>query len=159
MVARLFAQNGHPRWRGRHGTPHRHFRGTTAMKTVLFQQLHVFLAVARLQSFRGAARELGVSTAAVSQSVRHLEEQLRVVLLNRTSRSVALTDAGRRLVEEAGPGLAQAAAPLHRASAQPGEAVGRLKLSVPRAAVPLLIAPPAPALPARYPPPGGEGGV
>lgn len=40
------------------------------MKTVLFQQLHVFLAVARLQSFRGAARELGVSTAAVSQSVR-----------------------------------------------------------------------------------------
>ena len=121
------------------------------MKTVLFQQLHVFLAVARLQSFRGAARELGVSTAAVSQSVRHLEEQLRVVLLNRTSRSVALTDAGRRLVEEAGPGLAQAAAALHGASAQPGEAVGRLKLSVPRAAVPLLIAPVLPAFRARYP--------
>jgi DNA-binding transcriptional LysR family regulator len=74
-----------------------------------------------------------------------------VVLLNRTSRSVALTDAGRRLVEEAGPGLAQAAAALHGASAQPGEAVGRLKLSVPRAAVPLLITPVLPAFRARYP--------
>uniref|UniRef100_UPI001147938A LysR family transcriptional regulator n=1 Tax=Myxococcus sp. AB036A TaxID=2562793 RepID=UPI001147938A len=116
------------------------------MKTALFQQLHVFLAVARLQSFRGAARELGVSTAAVSQSVRHLEEHLHVVLLNRTSRSVALTDAGRRLVEEAGPGLAQAGL-LHGASAQPGEAVGRLKLSVPRAAVPLLITPVLPTCP------------
>ncbi|RYZ41154.1 MAG: LysR family transcriptional regulator [Myxococcaceae bacterium] len=121
------------------------------MKTVLFQQLHVFLVVARLQSFRGAARELGVSTAAVSQSVRQLEEQMRVVLLNRTSRSVALTDAGRRLVEEAGPGLAQAAAALQGASAQPGEVAGRLRLSVPRAAVPLLIAPVLSAFRARYP--------
>ena len=121
------------------------------MKTVLFQQLHVFLAVARLQSFRGAARELGVSTAAVSQSVRQLEKQLRVVLLNRTTRSVALTDAGRRLVEEAGPGLAQAAAALHGISAEPGEAVGRLKLSVPRAAVPFLITPVLPAFRTRYP--------
>ncbi|NOK08163.1 LysR family transcriptional regulator [Corallococcus exercitus] len=121
------------------------------MKTALFQQLHVFLAVARLQSFRGAARELGVSTAAVSQSVRQLEEQLSVVLLHRTSRSVSLTDAGRRLVEEAGPGLAQAAAALHGASAQPGEVVGRLKLSVPRAAVPLLITPVLPSFQARYP--------
>ncbi|RKH23247.1 LysR family transcriptional regulator [Corallococcus praedator] len=121
------------------------------MKTVLFHQLHVFLAVARLQSFRGAARELGVSTAAVSQSVRQLEEQLSVVLLNRTSRSVALTDVGRRLVEEAGPGLAQAAAALQGTSAQPGEVVGRLRLSVPRAAVPLLIAPVLPAFRARYP--------
>ncbi|WP_375758227.1 LysR family transcriptional regulator [Corallococcus exercitus] len=121
------------------------------MKTAPFQQLHVFLAVARLQSFRGAARELGVSTAAVSQSVRQLEEQLSVVLLQRTTRSVALTDAGRRLVEEAGPGLAQAAAALQGALAQPGEVVGRLKLSVPRAAVPLLITPVLPSFQARHP--------
>ena len=121
------------------------------MKTVLFQQLHVFLAVARLQSFRGAARELGVSSAAVSQSVQQLEKQLRVVLLNRTTRSVALTDAGRRLVEEAGPSLAQAAAALDGVSAEPGEAVGRLKLSVPRAAVPFLITPVLPAFRTRYP--------
>lgn len=121
------------------------------MKTVLFQQLHVFLAVARLQRFRGAARELGVSTAAVSQSVRQLEKDLRVVLLNRTTRSVALTDAGRRLVENAGPGLAQAAAALHGVSTEPGEAVGRLRLSVPSAAVPYLITPVLPTFRTRHP--------
>jgi DNA-binding transcriptional LysR family regulator len=121
------------------------------MKTVLLPQLHVFLAVARLKSFRGAARELGVSTAAVSKSVRQLEEQLRVVLLTRTTRSVALTEAGRRLVEDAGPGLGQALAALQGVSAQPGEAVGRLRLSVPRTAVPFLITPVLPTFGARHP--------
>lgn len=121
------------------------------MKTALLPQLHVFLAVARLRSFSGAARELGVSTAAVSQSVRQLEEQLRVVLLTRTTRSVSLTEAGRRLVESAGPGLGQALAALNEVSAQPGEAVGRLKLSVPRAAVPFLIAPVLPGFRERHP--------
>ncbi|WNG43731.1 LysR family transcriptional regulator [Archangium minus] len=121
------------------------------MKTILLPQLHVFLAVARLKSFRGAARELGVSTAAVSKSVRQLEEQLRVVLLTRTTRSVALTEAGRRLVEDAGPGLGQAIAALQGVSAQPGEAVGRLRLSVPRTAVPFLITPVLPTFRARHP--------
>src|SRR5947209_18002415 len=101
------------------------------MHTALFPQLQAFLVVARLRSFSGAARELGVTRSAVSQAVRQLEEQLRVVLLARTTRSVSLTDAGRRLLEEAGPALGQAAAALNNASAQPGEAVGRLRLSVP----------------------------
>jgi DNA-binding transcriptional LysR family regulator len=121
------------------------------MKTTPLSQLQVFLAVARLRSFSGAARELGVSTPAVSQAVRHLEEQLRVVLLTRTTRSVALTDAGRRLVEEAGPGMAQALAALTRASARPGEAVGRLRLSAPAMAVPFVIAPVLPTFRARHP--------
>lgn len=68
-------------------------------------QLRVFLAVARHRSFSGAARELGVSPSAVSQAVKQLEEQLRGVLLTRTTRSVSPTDAGRRLVESAGPAL------------------------------------------------------
>jgi len=121
------------------------------MKTALLPQLQVFLVVARLRSFSGAARELGVSTTAVSQSVRHLEEQLSVVLLTRTTRSVSLTDAGRRLVEGAGPGLGQALAALSAVSAQPGEAVGRLRLSVPRMAVPFLITPVLPTFRARHP--------
>jgi len=99
------------------------------MKTTPLAQLQVFLAVARMRSFSGAARESGVSRAAVSQAVRQLEEQLRVVLLNRTTRSVSLTDAGRRLLEEAGPGLGQALAALSNVSVQPGEAVGRVRLS------------------------------
>jgi DNA-binding transcriptional LysR family regulator len=57
------------------------------------------VAVARHRSFSGAARELGVTRSAVSQAVRLLEEQLRVVLLARTTRSVALTDSGRPMLE------------------------------------------------------------
>ncbi|NBD08261.1 LysR family transcriptional regulator [Corallococcus silvisoli] len=121
------------------------------MKPALLPQLQVFLVVARQRSFSGAARELGVSTAAVSQSVRQLEKHLRVVLLARTTRSVSLTDAGRRLVEGAGPALAQATATLTEVSAQPGEAVGRLRLSLPRAAVPFIIDPVLPTFRARHP--------
>lgn len=121
------------------------------MKTAPFPQLQVFLTVARLRSFSGAARELGVSTSAVSQSVQQLEEQLRVVLLTRTTRSVSLTDAGRQLVEGAGPAVGQALATLRQVSAQPGETVGRVRLSVPRSAVPYVIDPVVPTFRARHP--------
>jgi DNA-binding transcriptional LysR family regulator len=121
------------------------------MNSVPFPQLHAFLAVARLRSFSGAARELGVSRSAVSQSVRQLEERLKVVLLARTTRSVSLTEAGRRLVESAGPALRQALAALTEVSAQPGEIVGRVRLSVPRAAVPFVIEPVLPTFRARHP--------
>ena len=116
-----------------------------------FPQLNAFLCVARLRSFSAAARELGVSRSAVSQAVQQLEEQIRVVLLHRTTRSVSLTDAGRRLLEGAGPGLKQAAEALTAVAARPGEAVGRLRLSVPRAAVPYVIAPVLPAFRERHP--------
>ncbi|MFL5408972.1 MAG: LysR family transcriptional regulator [Myxococcales bacterium] len=121
------------------------------MKGAPFPQLQAFLAVARLRSFSSAARELGVSRSAVSYSVRQLEDRLRVVLLTRTTRSVALTDAGRRLVETAGPGLGQALAALANAAAEPGEAVGRLRLSAPRMAVPFVIDLVLPAFRARHP--------
>src|SRR5262245_9048924 len=121
------------------------------MNTIPFPQLQAFLAVARFRSFSRAARELGVSRSAVSQAVRQLEEQLRVVLLSRTTRSVSATDAGRRLVDGAGPALAQALASLTEVSAQPGEAVGRLRLSVPRAAVPFVIDPVLPTFRTRHP--------
>lgn len=121
------------------------------MNTAPFPQLQTFLAVARHRSFSGAARELAVSRSAVSQSVRQLEEQLRVTLLTRTTRSVALTDAGRRLVEGAAPALGQVLASLAEVSAQPGEAVGRVRLSVPQVAVPFVITPVLPTFRARHP--------
>jgi DNA-binding transcriptional LysR family regulator len=121
------------------------------MSAAPFQQLQAFLGVARHRSFSGAARELGVSRSAVSQSVRQLEEQLRVVLLARTTRSVSLTDAGRRLVESAGPSVGQVVAALTEVSAQPGETVGRVRLSVPRAAVPFMIDPVLPTFRTRHP--------
>ena len=111
------------------------------VNTVPFPQLQAFLAVARARSFSGAARDLGVSRSAVSQSVRQLEDELRLALVARTTRSVSLTDAGRRLLESAGPAVAQVRAALVEVTAKPGEVVGRLRLTVPRAAFQLVIAP------------------
>jgi DNA-binding transcriptional LysR family regulator len=121
------------------------------MNPALFPQLQAFLAVARLRSFSSAARELGVTRSAVSHSVQQLEEQLRVVLLTRTTRSVSVTDAGRRLVESAAPAFGQLAAALDEVSARPGEVVGRLRLSVPRTAVPFVIDPVLPTFRTRHP--------
>jgi DNA-binding transcriptional LysR family regulator len=121
------------------------------MNPTPFSQLQAFLAVARHRSFSGAARELGVSRSAVSQSVRQLEEQLRVVLLARTTRSVAPTESGRRLLESAGPAFGRIVAALGEVSAEEGETVGRLRLSVPRSAVPFVIEPVVPAFRARHP--------
>ncbi len=113
--------------------------------------LNSFLAVARKRSFAAAARDLGVSTSALSQSVRQLESRLGVTLLTRTSRTVALTDAGQRLLENAGPAVEQALESLKTVSARPGEVTGRVRLSVPTAAVPLILARLLPAFAERHP--------
>lgn len=115
--------------------------GVLELVSAPFPQLQAFLAVARLKSFSAAARELGVSRSAVSQSVRQLEEQLQVVLVMRTTRSVSLTEAGKRLVESAGPAVAQVHAAFAEASAKPGETVGRIRLTVPRSAFELVLLP------------------
>jgi DNA-binding transcriptional LysR family regulator len=101
--------------------------------------LNAFIAVARRRSFAAAARDLGVSTSALSQSVRQLEERLETPLLTRTSRSVSLTDAGRRLLENAGPAVDQALESLKTVTSDRGEVSGRIKLTVPSAAVPMLL--------------------
>jgi DNA-binding transcriptional LysR family regulator len=78
------------------------------MAFTFLNALNAFLAVARRRSFVGAARDLGRSTSALSQSVRQLEARLGVALLVRNSRSVPFTDAAQRLLENAGPGVDQA---------------------------------------------------
>ncbi len=113
--------------------------------------LNAFLAVARRLSYVAAARDLGVSTSALSQSVRQLEARLEVALLTRTSRSVALTDAGKRLLEQAGPAVDQALESLQTVKATSGEVTGRVRLSVPSAAVTLVLARLLPRFVARYP--------
>lgn len=113
--------------------------------------LNAYLEVARRRSFAAAARELGVSPSALSQSVRQLEARLGVSLLTRTSRSVALTDAGQRLLEHAGPAVDQALESLKTVSARPGEVTGRIRLSVPASSVSLILAQVLPQFIARYP--------
>src|SRR3954453_13194006 len=68
-----------------------------------FNDLAVFAAVAREKSFTRAAAKLGVSTSALSQTIRSLEERLGVRLLTRTTRSVASTEAGERLLRTVAP--------------------------------------------------------
>jgi len=113
--------------------------------------LNAFIAVARRRSFAAAARDLGVSTSALSQSVRQLEARLGVTLLNRTSRTVAPTDAGQRLLEHAGAAVDQALESLRTVTAKPGEITGRVRLTVPTAAVPLILAPLLPRFAERHP--------
>lgn len=69
-------------------------------------ELDAVLSIARLGSFRAAALELGTSTTALSNAIAKLEQRLGVRLFNRTTRSVALTDAGRAFVERVGPAMA-----------------------------------------------------
>ncbi|MBB4225736.1 DNA-binding transcriptional LysR family regulator [Variovorax guangxiensis] len=74
--------------------------------------LEAFLAVAKASSFRGGARAIGSSASAVSDAVRRLEREVGVRLLNRTTRSVAPTEAGARLIERLQPALAEVDAAL-----------------------------------------------
>ncbi len=76
---------------------------TTAMSYTPLNSLNAFVAVARRRSFAAAARELGISSSALSQSVRQLETKLGVSLLARSSRSVAPTAAGERLCATPAP--------------------------------------------------------
>jgi DNA-binding transcriptional LysR family regulator len=113
--------------------------------------LNAFIAVARRRSFAAAARDLGVSTSALSQSVRQLESRLGVALLTRTTRTVALTDHGQRLLENAGAAVDQALESLKTVSLRAGEVTGRVRLSVPDVAVPLVLARLLPRFAERHP--------
>ena len=68
--------------------------------------LAVFALVAEERSFRAAADRLGVTRSAVSQTIRRLEETLGIALVQRTTRSVSLTEAGERLYTEVAPAIA-----------------------------------------------------
>lgn len=75
------------------------------MSDQTFTALNAVLAIARKGSFRAAAIELSMSSTALSNAIGKLERQLGVRLFNRTTRSVALTDAGRTFVAQVGPAL------------------------------------------------------
>jgi DNA-binding transcriptional LysR family regulator len=91
--------------------------------------------------FRKAAAELGVTPSAISQAVRTLETRVGAALFIRTTRSVGLTEAGERFLSRAKPAfeeLVAASGVAHDLGQRPA---GRLRLSVPRAVVPILLEP------------------
>ena len=77
------------------------------MRPVDLEGLAAFAAVARAKSFRRAAATRGVSASTLSKAVQDVEARLKVRLLNRSTRSVALTEAGTRLLERMAPALAE----------------------------------------------------
>ena len=76
--------------------------------------LSAFLAVAEERSFTRAAKRLGVTPSAISHAMRGLEEGIGVRLLSRTTRSVAPTDAGERLLAHLRPALTDIREALNR---------------------------------------------
>lgn len=76
------------------------------MNSQYFREVHAFLEVARERSFTRAAAKLGVSQSALSHTIRTLEDRLGLRLLTRTTRSVAATEAGERLIRNVAPRFA-----------------------------------------------------
>lgn len=94
-----------------------------------FNELQFFLVVAKERSFTKAAGKLGVSQSALSHAVKALETRLNVRLLTRTTRSVAPTEAGERILARLEPGLAELDQDLENIVQMNGIAAGNIRLS------------------------------
>ena len=103
--------------------------------------LNAFVAVADQLSFRRAASRLGVTPSALSHSMRQLEERLGMRLLNRTTRSVSVTDAGLRLLERLRPAISEIAGALEDLNQARQRPVGRLRICAIHLAASAVIAP------------------
>ena len=101
--------------------------------------LNAFVSVARARGFREAARATDTSASGLSEAVRRLETQLGVRLLNRTTRSVAPTDAGQRLLERLSPALTEVELALDVVNKFRGKPAGTLRLNVPISAARLVL--------------------
>ena len=113
--------------------------------------LTAFMVVARAGGFRDGARASGSSASSLSEAVRRLEVRLGVRLLNRTTRSVAPTEAGARLLERLGPALGEVEAALDSVNHFRDRPAGTLRLNVPVSAARLVLPAIVPPFLAAYP--------
>jgi DNA-binding transcriptional LysR family regulator len=113
--------------------------------------LNAFVAVARAKGFRDGARLSGLSASGLSEAIRRLEAQLGVRLLNRTTRSVAPTEAGQRLLDRLGPALTEVESALDVVNGFRERPAGTLKLNVPVSAARLTLPAIVPRFLAAYP--------
>src|SRR5229473_1413819 len=111
------------------------------MRKLGFTEMNAFVAIAERSSFAKAAVHLGVSRSTLSETIRGLEEKLGVRLLNRTTRSVAPTEVGERLLSELRPVLDSFADVVETVNAFRDAPAGQLRLTVPRPAMRTIIEP------------------
>src|ERR1700712_5295742 len=111
------------------------------MKDFDLRDLDAFVAVARTRNFRRAALEQHVSVSSLSQRLRDMEDRLGVRLMNRTTRSVALTEAVELLLARAGPAMSDVGAALDQVRGLRGVPAGRLRINAPPPAIDLVLAP------------------
>ncbi|WP_157602742.1 LysR family transcriptional regulator [Sphingomonas sp. PR090111-T3T-6A] len=104
-------------------------------------ELEAAAAVARTGGFRSAARELGLTSSAVSHAIAGLEGRIGVRLFNRTTRSVALTAAGEQFLAQVMPALASIDAAVEAASEYGGAPTGTLRLNTSLGAARMLLVP------------------
>src|SRR3974390_2044790 len=103
--------------------------------------VEAFLSAAEHRNFRRAAADLGVTPSAISQAIRALEARVGAALFIRTTRSVGLTEAGERFLSRAKPAFEELVAATEVAGDLGQRPAGLLRLSAPRAVVPILLEP------------------
>jgi len=111
------------------------------MRKASIAEMNAFVAIAERASFAKAATQLGVSRSSLSESLRALEERLGVRLLNRTTRSVAPTEAGERLLLQLRPLLDNFDAALESVNVFRDSPAGHIRITVPRPAARTIIEP------------------
>ncbi|UXT59592.1 LysR family transcriptional regulator [Agrobacterium fabrum] len=116
-----------------------------------FNDIGAFLLVARASGFRQAARASGMSSSALSDAIKRLENELGVRLLNRTTRSVLPTEAGAELLRRVDPAFAEIRSALDQISGDRDQVAGSLKLNVPVSAARLVLPDIVPPFLAAYP--------
>jgi len=121
------------------------------MREARFAKLSAFVAVADCGSFTKAAAQLGLSTGTLSHTIRELEESLGVRLLNRTTRSVAPTDAGERMLTRLRPLFDEFEAAVDSVNAFRDRPAGQLRITVPPPVASFVLAPLLARFIAQYP--------
>lgn len=110
------------------------------MRTTDLSELAAFAAVARHRSFRRASEERGVTASAISHAVSSLEARVGIRLLNRTTRSVSLTDAGAMLLSRLQPAFGDIGSALEGLNKFRDTPFGKVRINAPNSVAPFIFA-------------------
>jgi DNA-binding transcriptional LysR family regulator len=111
------------------------------MRTTDLSELAAFDAVARHRSFRRASEERGVTASAISHAVSNLEARVGIRLLNRTTRSVSLTDAGAMLLAQLSPAFGDIGSALDALNQFRDTPFGKVRINAPNSIAPFVFGP------------------